>query len=386
MAKRKNDKKTVRIFALASFLNDLGSDMIYPIWPLFVTSLGANMAVLGFLDGLGNAFVSISQALSGYLSDRLGKRKFFVWLGYLFGSLSRIGYAFSPTWHFLIPARILDRSGKMRGPPRDAIIADISTHMNRGGNFGILRTMDNLGAVCGILITISTFHLLGYRNLFLLAALPSIVAALLVIFWVRERKTAESAFKGVRISILNKNYLLFLFSSSLFALGSFSYSFLLVFANKYEFKTVFVPVLYLIFTVFAFLSSLPFGRLSDRLGRKRIIFAAFILWSMVCISFIYYPTHFGILAGFVLFGLHRGALDTVQNTLVSELVPEDIRASGLGGFQMIIGLCALPASLVAGFLWDLAGPTAPFYFSLVMTGLAMLMLLFVKPQRYRIAS
>ena len=166
---QKETKKTIRTFALASFLNDLGSDMIYPIWPLFVTSvLGTPMSALGFIDGLGEAIVSISQAVSGYISDRIRKRKIFVWTGYLFGSLSRVGYAISSVWQHLIPFRILDRAGKIRSAPRDAIIADISTKENRGKNFGLLRAMDNLGAVCGIIVCILFFGLLGYRNLFLI--------------------------------------------------------------------------------------------------------------------------------------------------------------------------------------------------------------------------
>ena len=374
----KSDKKTVRIFALASFLNDFGSDMIYPIWPLFVTALGANMSVLGLLDGLGNACVSLSQALSGYFSDRLRKRKIFIWFGYLLSALSRIGYAFSPTWHLLIPSRILDRSGKMRGPPRDAIIAEISNHGNRGRNFGLVRAMDNLGAVCGIITTVCLFHLLGYRNLFLLAALPSLAAVLLIVSLTRERTNAEHAFKGLRISILNRNYFLFLVSSSLLALGSFSYSFLLVFSNRFGFKAGFIPVLYLIFTVFAFLASLPFGHISDKVGRKAMLAVGFALWTLVCFCFICFPTRAGIITGFVLFGLHRGALDTLQNTFVSELVHPDMRGSALGGFQMVIGICALPASLIAGYLWDRFGPEAPFYFSLVITVLAILMLVFVR--------
>ncbi|HPG54447.1 MAG TPA: MFS transporter [Smithellaceae bacterium] len=120
---------------------------------MFVTSfLGANMAVLGLLDGVGEAFVSISKALSGYLSDKIRKRKIFIWSGYLFGSLSRVGYAFAPAWQWLLPLKILDRSGKIRAAPRDAFVADISTEQNRGGNFGLMKAMDNLGAVCGIII------------------------------------------------------------------------------------------------------------------------------------------------------------------------------------------------------------------------------------------
>src|SRR4030042_3717542 len=151
----KEKKKPIRIFLWASFLNDMGSDMIYPVWPLFVTTvLNANMAALGFLDGLGEALVSISQAVSGYLSDRLRRRKVFIWSGYLCGALSRIGYSLSGTWLHLIPFRILDRAGKIRGAPRAAMIEDLSDKENRGRQFGLLRTMDHLGAVCGILLCI----------------------------------------------------------------------------------------------------------------------------------------------------------------------------------------------------------------------------------------
>jgi len=191
MSKNK-EEKTVRIFALASFLNDFGSDMIYPIWPIFLTSvLKANMSVLGFIDGLGDALVSISQAISGYLSDRLKKRKIFIWTGYLFGSLSRIGYALSTAWEQVIPFKILDRAGKIRGAPRDAIIAEISTNENRGRNFGLLRMMDNLGATFGIIFCILFFQFLGYRNLFLFAAAPSLIAVLLILFFVKEHKTKK---------------------------------------------------------------------------------------------------------------------------------------------------------------------------------------------------
>ena len=165
-------KKTLGAFAAASFLNDLGSDMVYALWPLFVTeTLNAPMSALGFIDGLGDALVSLSYAVSGYLSDRLGKRKVFVWTGYLCGALSRLGYAISATWQQLIPCRIVDRAGKMRGAPRDAIIADLSTRENRGAHFGFLRAMDHLGAVCGILLAILLVARVGYRTLFFLAML-----------------------------------------------------------------------------------------------------------------------------------------------------------------------------------------------------------------------
>jgi len=262
--KTKQSKKIIRIFAAASFLNDMGSDMIYPVWPLFVTQiLKANMAALGFLDGLGEALVAISKALSGYFSDRFKRRKIFIWTGYLLGALSRIGYAFSSAWTHLIPFRIMDRGGKIRGAPRDAFIADISTPKNRGKHFGLIRAMDHLGAVVGIVICIAFFRILGYRLLFALAALPTLISVILIFLLIKEKKTKKiKLYKGISVRDLDKNYKLFLLLSSIFALGAFSYSFLLIYGSEYGFKTTFIPVLYLVFTSVAFLF-FPYAYLSS---------------------------------------------------------------------------------------------------------------------------
>jgi MFS family permease len=373
-------KKTIRTFALASFLNDLGSDMIYPVWPLFVTTiLKANMAVLGFLDGLGDALVSISQAGSGYLSDRIKKRKVFIWTGYLLGALSRLGYSISTIWPHLVPFRVLDRTGKIRSAPRDAIVADVSTKENRGKNFGLLRAMDHLGAVFGILICIALFSLLGYRILFALAAIPSVVSAFLVFTLIKEKKTEPiKIYKGISLKDLDRNFRLFLVLSSFYALGAFSYSFLLIYATKFGFGLSFVPVLYLIFTFSAFLFSYPFGRLSDKIGRKPVLLISYLFWIAVCLVVISEPNRMMIILVFILYGAHKGALEPVQRTFVCELAPSEFRASCLGGFQMIIGLCALPASFVAGVLWDTLGFLVPFYLSLILTLVSGIMLLFIK--------
>ncbi|HUH66220.1 MAG TPA: MFS transporter [Syntrophales bacterium] len=379
---QKETGKTVRTFAIASFLNDFGSDVIYPIWPLFITSvLGANMAILGLIDGLGEAFVSISKAASGYLSDRMHRRRVFIWSGYLFGAISRIGYAFSTSWLQVIPFKIFDRMGKIRGAPRDAIVADISTDQNRGRHFGLLRAMDNLGAVCGILFCIAFYQSLGYRNLFLLAAIPSAVGALLIFYYIKETKPSDAKlFHGFALRDLNVNFRLFLILSCFFALGSFSYSFLLIYATHLGFTTVFVPVLYLIFTVAAAVFSIPSGRLSDKIGRKALMVLAFVSWGCVCLILILWSNRVVVVLAFVLYGLHKGIMDTVQTTFVAELSPKSYRATGLGVFQMAVGLCALPASLVAGLLWDQVGIFAPLYLSILLTAVSTLLLMFVREE------
>ncbi len=378
MNKARENRRIVSIFSLASFLNDFGSDIIYPVWPLFVTSfLGVDMVILGFIDGLGDAIVSISQAISGYLSDRFGKRKIFIWSGYVFGSLSRVGYALSKTWLWLIPFKILDRSGKMRGAPRDAMVADASTDENRGRNFGFLRAMDNLGAVCGIITSLLLLSLLGYQNLFLLAALPSLIGASLIFVFIKERRTA-AIHKGLSLKDLDINFQLFLLLSSIFALGNFSYSFLLIYSKNFGFEVAFTPALYLIFTVVASLMSFPFGRAADKFGRKPILALAFLFFWLMCLGFIFVNSLLLIVLLFVLYGLYRAAMEPVQKTLVSELSPTKYRASTMGAFQMITGLISLPAGIMAGLLWESIGPWAPFSFSLSLSIVALILLTFVK--------
>jgi len=380
-------KRIINIFALASFLNDFGSDMIYPVWPLFVTVvLRANMSVLGFIDGLGEAIVSLSQALSGYLSDRFQRRKIFIWTGYLLGAISRLGYALSPTWKHLIPFRIIDRGGKIRSAPRDAIVADISTDYDRGRNFGLLRAMDHLGAVAGIITCILLIQFLGYRQLFLLAALPTVIGTLLIIIFIREKKAPSGrVYKGYDFHHLDANLRLLFFLSAIFALGSFSYSFLLIFAKESGFRSTSVPVLYLVFSAFAFLSSLPFGKLADRIGRKKVLWIGYSLWVFVCLLFILSENKTLLIIAFIFYGLHRGALEPVSKTLVAELAPASFKASILGAYQMVIGFCALPASFIAGLLWDKWGKIVPFLLSLILTLTAMFLLLKIKekPRKFR---
>ncbi|HVP90628.1 MAG TPA: MFS transporter [Terriglobales bacterium] len=376
-------KKTIRTFAAASFLNDFGSDIIAPVWPMFVTQvLGANMSALGLLDGLGEALVSLSQAASGYISDRIRKRKVFVWTGYLCGAASRLGYAMASVWQQLIPFKVLDRMGKMRGAPRDAMIADLSADQNRGRHFGLLRAMDNLGAVFGITASILLLNLVGLRLIFALAAIPSVIGALLVLVRIKEEKPAgRKIYKGLTLRHIDRNLALYFGISAVFSLGAFTYSFLLVYAKTAGFKIGFVPVLYLVFTATAALLSLPFGRLSDRVGRKAVLLLSFGFWAAVCLGVLAIRGMALVPVVFVLYGVHKAALEPVQRTLVAELCPPQFRASIIGGFQLVVGMCALPASLVAGWLWDKAGRNLPFLISLGLTAAAALGLLFVREKR-----
>jgi MFS family permease len=378
-----NETNSVKLFGFSSMLNDLGANMIYPVWPLFLTTvLGANMSILGLVDGLGDALVSISQALSGYASDRMKKRKVFIWIGYLMGAISRIGYSLTTSWQFIIPFKILDRAGKIRDSPRDAIIADESTHENRGKNFGLLKGMDKLGGVIGIILCILFVNQIGYHTFFMLAAIPSLISVAIVYKYITEKKSAEiKIYKGIKFTNLSKDYKRFLILSSIFAIGSFSYSFLLIFANKNGYDVSTVPILYLIYILVTAIFSLPFGKLSDKIGRKKGMYFALSLWALSCIFFIFFNTWWAVPISFIFYGLHHAALNPIQTAFVSELAPKKFKASAIGGFQMCLGICALPASLIAGILWDNINPIAPFALSLVLTIVAIILLYFVKEKR-----
>lgn len=373
-------KRTVWTFASASFLHDMGADMIFSIWPMFLTTvLGANMATVGLIDGLGDAFVSIAQAVSGYLSDRLKKRKPFVWMGYFFGGIAKVGYALSPTWHWVLPFRLLDRSGKMRGAPRDAIVSDLSTVGNRGRHFGILRMMDNAGAMVGILAAIVLVRFIALRTLIMIAAIPSMLAVLLVLFVYHEQKPdGTKVFKGIHLKDLSPNLRLYTVLSAFFMLGSFSYSFLLLSAKSLGFSIGTMPVLYLLYTVIAGALSMFFGKLADRIGRKTVLLFSYGCWIGVTLLFLLTRSPLVVIAAFALYGVHVASLEPVQKALAAELAPKELVASTLGGFQMVMGFMSFFASFLAGLLWDRYGLPAPYLMSLILTIFAAFLLLFLK--------
>lgn len=377
--KRDQARKTVAVFSAASFLHDVGAEMVFSVWPIYVTQvLGASASALGLIDGLGDAVVSFSQAGAGIISDKTRKRKVFVWMGYVFGCVSRIGYALAPTWQWAVPSRIIDRGGKMRSAPRDAILSDISDRTNRATHFGVLRSLDNLGAVFGVLVAIILVDRIGYRNLFLLASFPSFLAAILVLTRIREPAHKTGIRPTFKWRGLSKNLWLFMILSATADLGAFSYSFLILFSHDSGITKGTVPFLYLLYMLVAAIWSLPAGELADRIGRKPVLLFSYACWVATAACFVFFRSPLPLAIAFVFYGLYRGGIDTVQKAFTAELAPKEHITSVLGGFQLMLGATSLPASFIAGVLWDRIGSTAPFIFAVVMTTIAALLLVFVR--------
>lgn len=385
---KKNDtKRTVASFAAASGLNDVGSDMVRPFWPIFVTQvLGAPMAFLGLIDGLGDAIAQSIKFPAGYLSDRYKKRKQFIWFGYLLAGLSRIGYALSKFASWLIPFKIMDRLGKLRDPPRDAMLSDITQKNKRGRAFGILTAADNFGAFLGPILAFLLIMFIGYREIFYIAAIPSLIGAFIIFKFVREERFASKRKFHFNRKKLSRNYKTLLLASSIFSLSWFSLSFLVVFVSKYI-DVVLVPFLFILMSAMAALISIPAGRASDSVGRKPVLILGYILFVIVCLGFVFFQTQHALITSFVLFavyGLHYGIVTTIQSPFVADISPKEIRASAIGLYQTITGICLLPASLVAGILWDVFSAQTAFVFaiSLAISGIVILAV-FVKEERDR---
>ncbi|MCF2137850.1 MAG: MFS transporter [Candidatus Thorarchaeota archaeon] len=368
------------VFGTASFLNDMGSDMIAPIWPTFLSHrLGLNLFQIGIIDGMAITITSLTKLASGYASDKTGKRKSFITSGYLLSLIGRFMFIFSATFWQILFYKALDRIGKMRGPPRDAIVAAHAEEKNRGRAFGVLRAMDSAGAVVGATLSFFLFMYLGYFWTFILAAIPAGLSVLIIVLFIKEHH-GKNVFKGVSFRGLNRDLKMFLVASIMLALGTYSYSFLILFSADFGYTDVQLPLFYILFTAVYAASAYPFGRASDRVGRRPILLAAFVLLGITSLWTHLVTDWFTAIPLMIFFGLTNGALDPVQTSFVSDLVEEERRASIIGAFQMSIGLSALPGGMLLGWAWDNIGKLAAFDLSLLLCVFATILLLLVRPR------
>ena len=291
--------------------------------------------------------------------------------------ISRIGFLLSLGFYHILFWKSMDRFGKMRGPPRDAIVAGHSRKKGRGRAFGILRALDTAGALVGAIITYVLFAHLGYIGIIVLAAVPGVGSVILVTVLVKEKRGLD-VFKGITFRGLDSNLKLFLAASVLFALATLSYSFLLLLSRGLGYAETELPLLYILFTFVYAVSAYPFGRLSDRVGRRPVLLLAYLFTIFTAIWVHFVSDLLSVLPLFVFFGLSSGALDPVQTTLVADLVDEERRASVIGAFKTAVGLTALPAGAIIGYLWHSFGHLVSFQYSLALATIAVILLLFVR--------
>ena len=378
----------ILLLGVVSFLADASTHMIKPILPAFITALGGGALAVGSIGGLADSATSLLKVFSGYWSDRIRRRKPFLFLGYLTSAGAKLLFPLSSVWQHLLVLTPAERVGKgLRGAPRDALIAASVAGSARGRGFGFHRAMDTAGAIVGSLaaFVLVTRVDLPLRSILLAGALVAF-AAVIPIFAVREKRPQEKAIESSAPSLrgLSRPFYLFLIVAAVFGLGNFSYMFLMLRAadicgpNGSLGLTI---LLYALINVVYAGLSVPAGALSDRIGRKKVLLMGYGLFSATCLGLALAREWPELVLLFALYGGFRALTDGTQRALVSDLVPAEVRGTALGAFHTAAGLTALPAGLLAGALWQLA-PRWTFFYGAAM-GLTAAILLAVFTLRDR---
>lgn len=364
---------------LVSFFADVSSEMLYPLMPIFLTSvLGAPASIVGIIEGAAEATASILKTVSGRIADRTGRRIELVFGGYTLSALAKLLIAISRTWPLVLVARLLDRTGKgFRSAPRDAILADSTDPAVCGAAFGWHRTMDTLGAVVGPLLALALLSTAGgdLRKVIGLAVVPGLVGALLVLTVSdparRKRQPAiaesdahlprvDERREPLRWSSIPSRFRLYLVAWLPFVLVNSSDVFLILRAKQLGFTTTAVVLVYTLYNLVYALASLPLGHLSDKLSRRSVLVGGMLVFAAVYVGFAFATETWHVVVLFAAYGIYIAATDGVGKAFAVDLVPRELRATSIGLLGTVTGIMTLVASALAGLLWDTVGPWAPF--------------------------
>ena len=374
---------TVVKLGFVSLLADIASEMLYPITPIFLTTiLGASMTSLGLIEGVAEAIASLLKTYSGSWSDSISRRKPFVVVGYVLAAISKPFIGMSQSWIDVLGARALDRTGKgIRSAPRDALIADSVSSAHLGRAFGLHRAMDTAGAAIGPLLAIYLLSLnpADLRSLYYWAIVPGLLSVAIVLT-IKEKKVAiptqkkfENPFNTWKLC--GAKFKRYVVAWGVFSLANSSDVFLLMKAKDVGFSTQSVIFLYCIYNLIYALSSPYLGILSDRIDRLKILIGGLFVFFFVYLGFGFATQtwHFWIL--FAVYGIYMGATDGVGKALAVDLIPKNYKATGIGILGTVSGLYTIAASLFAGFIWDHFGSQWTFVFAALGTLVAISMLL-----------
>ena len=383
--------RNVFAISLVSLLTDASSEIIYPLLPLFLTAtLGASAGTIGVIEGAAETTASLLKLVSGWWSDRVGRRKPLVVAGYAIASVARPLIALAQSAGQVLAIRVSDRVGKgIRSSPRDALLADSVAPGQRGRAFGLHRAADNFGAVIGPLIAFAMLRWtsISLRHLFMLAAIPAALALVALVVGVRETPPPATA-AAVRPSKgpvlgggLPTRFWGYLGVLLLFTLGNSSDAFILLRASQLGVSAALLPIIWAMLHVVKSATSTPSGALSDRIGRVPLIVAGWLIFAAVYLAFGRATQTWQAWALFAVYGTYFGLTEGVEKALVADLVPENKRGAGFGWYNLAIGLGALPASVIFGAVWDRWGAAAAFELGAGLSAAAAVALLFVVPMR-----
>jgi MFS family permease len=377
--------RNVFFVGLTSFFTDISTEMVYPLIPIFLTTvLGAPVAVVGLVEGIAESTASLLKVISGWISDRTRRRKGLTVIGYSLAAISKPILAFSFFWWQVLIARFIDRFGKgIRTSPRDALIADSTSKEEYGKAFGFHRGMDTLGAAFGPLIAFSALPLLhnNFRLYFSFAIIPAAIGVTVLALFVKEKaRTAKAEKLRLSLKPFSKRFKLFLLIVLIFTVGNSSDAFLILRARNVGVTVGLIPLVYFVFNTVYALAATPIGSLSDRIGRKTIIITGYLIFSLVYLGFALVKSPFTIWLLFAAYGLYYAFTEGIFKAFTADIVPANLRGMAYGFLNLVLGIALLPASLIAGFLWDRISPSAPFFFGSAVSLLALILFMALVPR------
>ncbi len=394
--------RNVWAVGLTSFFMDVSSEMVINILPLFLANvLGVQTSIIGLIEGFAEATASLLKLFSGWLSDKMGGRKWLAVTGYGLSAVSKPFFYFANTWELIAGVRWTDRVGKgIRTAPRDALVADSVTKEIRGLAFGFHRAMDTAGAMVGILIAALVVWLAQkntldlskatFQSVVLFSLLPGFLAVISLAFGAKDVPvTGQRAAPKFSLRGMGKPFLVFLVIVGIFTLGNSSDAFLVLRAQNLGLTVTGILIMLAMFNLIYALVSTPAGSLSDRIGRRRLIIGGWLVYAAIYLGFAFAQAAWQVWVLYVVYGLYYGLAFGTANALVADLVPEQLRGTAYGTYNATIGILAFPASFIAGLLWQGAGswqgfgPAAPFLFGGSLALIAAILLAFWLPQVQR---
>ena len=372
--------RNLLLLGLASLFTDLSSHIVFPLVPLFVTSvLGAGSVAVGLIEGAAETVSAALKGWAGKWSDRVARRKPFVVAGYLVSTLVKFLFVVAASWPLVLFARAAERIGKgLRSAPRDALVAEECTPQTRGRAYGFQRAMDGAGGLLGAICAWYLLAFLDFRDIFLWAIVPGALGALMAML-VREQPAPQAPPGGVdtpprirpRFRDLPVALRRAIAGCAVFALGQFGIAFFLLAAKGQGLDNRDAILLYVMFNATNTIASMPAGRLSDRHGRRPVLLAGYALFVLACAMLLAGPGLPWLLAAFLLYGAAMSAIDGTQRALVADLAPPGLRATAMGAYHGAIALVALPGGYLAGLLWQQLAPAATFAFGAALALVAV---------------
>ena len=375
--------RNIILLGMVSFFADVSTEMVYPLIPVYLVSMfGVTPAIIGVIEGIAESMSSVLKVFSGYIADKYQHKKPLAFAGYAGGLIYKLLLLVAGSWTGVLFARIIDRIGKgVRTAPRDVLVSENSACGDLGKSFGLHKSLDMAGSALGIffawLLVRQGMAQIAYRQIFLLSCIPALLGLVMLVLVKEKLQPVQLNKPRLRLAdfrALDKQLKLYLLVTFFFTLGNSSNAFLLLRAQDAGYSATSVILLYLVYNGVSSLLAFPLGRLSDKIGRKSLLVCGYAIYALVYLLFALVGAPGWMLLAFVLYGIYSALTSGAERAFIAEIAPAQLKGTMLGLHATLTGIALLPASIIAGLLWDNIAPAAPFVFGAMMAGLAALIL------------